>query len=320
MWFVLTKCDAGEIVNFVWDVGGVNVLHTLTALDIGIKQPLPNVIMPPPIPDVAWNCSIHFSSPGDYELCFYLECPAVLCAAGKQIVADECMPCKVYQYKDAWKCEFEPKWNLWSLPLYPFDTDIDSIFASIDRPDQLKSVWYFGQCENPEPDNGVWHTEAYDAASGAFVPGDMAIQAGKAYWVRTLHPGETGYDAGAFPLNLWLFGTHAIMPEPPGMDMGYFDVCEGWNMVGFKPEWDLTLSPDAPIAEMDWVIGPPITGYLWNFNTGVMDTVHYGLIYQWVAAPVPGNWATWLPGTLNMQPTEGYWIPFDGDGEVYPKA
>jgi hypothetical protein len=63
----------------------------------------------------------------------------------------------------------------------------------------------------------------------------------------------------------------------------------------------------------------PITGYLWNFNTGVMDTVHYGMIYEWI----PGawqQWFTWLPGTAVLWPGLGYWIPFDGDSEIYPSA
>jgi hypothetical protein len=260
---------------------------------------------------------IHFSSPGDYEITFYLYCPAPTCGTAPGIIAEEPLPCTAYQYKDSWKIELEEKWNLISLPLYPFDTNINSIFAPIDRPDQLKSVWYFGQCEDPAPNVGVWHSEAFDGT--AFVPGTMAIQAGKAYWVRTLHAGETGYDVTAFPLNLWVFGTHSIMPEPPGIDPGYFNVCEGWNMVGFKPEWDVTIDgfPDFPMNEWDNTFVPG--GYFWNFNFGIFDT-KYGLIYQWVSAPLPGNWATWIPGTLWMVPTEGYWIPFDGDDQVYPKA
>ena len=87
-------------------------------------------------------------------------------------------------------------------------------------------------------------------------------------------------------------------------------------MVGFKAPW----VAGAVQNQWDWVLGPPIQGYLWNFNTGVMDTVHYGLIYQWDPTVVPGTWVTHLPGTLNMVPGEGYWIPFDGDGEIYPSA
>jgi hypothetical protein len=82
-------------------------------------------------------------------------------------------------------------------------------------------------------------------------------------------------------------------------------------MVGFKAPW--TGSPLAPTPEWDNL-------YLWNFNTGVMDTVHYGMIYEWDPTILPGNWITYLPGTAPLNPGLGYWIPFDGDGEIYPSA
>jgi hypothetical protein len=310
-WFEVTKCPAGEVIYL--DIpGAVGTPWTLDEDNVTDEDKFDLMAVWPgwPPPDQAIPAAIHFSSPGDYEITFYIKCPAD-CGVGELII-DEPLPATAYQYKDAWKCQFEPKWNLWSLPLYPFDTDIDSIFAAMDRPDQLMSVWYFSQCADPDPNEGVWDSEAYDAADGTFTPGDMKIQAGKAYWVRMLHPGDADYDAAAFPVSLWVWGTHAIMPEPPGIDPGYFNVCEGWNMVGFKPEWDLTASPDAPLPELD-------SAYLWNFNKGTVVDVNYGLIYQWVTG-IPGDWATHLPGTLSMQPCEGYWIPFDGDLQIYPKA
>jgi hypothetical protein len=311
MWFALTKCPAGETVTFHWDTVPLvaTKMYTLTAANVGTNYSLPNVTTMPPA-DVSWEARLHFSSPGDYELCFYLQCPSVPCLAGAQIVAQKCMPVKVYQWKDAFKIPLYAKWNLISLPLYPFDTDIADVFASMDK-GQLKSVWYFAQCVPPNVANtGTWYTEVYNATTG-FTPNTMAIEAGKAYWVRMLEPGETGYNATAFVgLGLWVFGTHA--PMPPATSMGYFNVCEGWNMVGFKAPW----VAGAPIAEMDWIVGPPISGYLWNFNL-VLGGVHYGLIYDWVEG-VPGDWTAWTPGTLLMQPGVGYWIPFDGDGEIYP--
>jgi hypothetical protein len=253
------------------------------------------------------GCTIDFTSPGEYEICFYIQCPAGGCPAcgGPEIVTTCCLGATAYQYMDAYKVPLSDKWNLVSLPLFPFDTSIESVLGAMDDISQLKSVWYFGQCEDPAPDAGVWHTSAY---SGGTFTGDLTtIQTGKAYWIRNLHSGEAGYTG--LNVGFWVFGTHAIMPDPTGVDMGYFDVCEGWNMVGFKAPW----MAGAPVNQNDAV-------YLWNFNTGVMDTVHYGMIYQWVPLPVPGAWATWLPGTLAMVPGEGYWIPFDGDGEIYPSA
>jgi hypothetical protein len=301
MWFALTKVPAGETVTFHWDTLNATATkyYTLTAANVSQNITLPNVTTMPPA-DVSWEARLHFSSPGDYEICFYLQCAAVPCLAGAQIVATKCLPVKVYQWKDAFKLHLYPKWNLISLPLYPFDTKIASVFASMDK-GQLVSVWYFGQCENPAP--GVWHTEVYNATSGIFTPNTTAIEAGKAYWVRMLEPGETGYNATAFSVQLWVFGTHA--PMPPATSMGYFNVCEGWNMVGFKAPWVAGLPTTQPNNQ-----------YLWNFNQ-ILGGVHYGLIYDWVEG-IPGDWTTIAPGLAVLTPGVGYWIPFDGDGEIYP--
>jgi hypothetical protein len=98
------------------------------------------------------------------------------------------------------------------------------------------------------------------------------------------------------------------MPDPTGVDMGYFDVCDGWNMVGYKPEWI------AGVPQFEWD-----DIYLWNFNL-VLGGVHYGLIYDWNSLPLPGDWTSWAPTTLSMAPGVGYWIPFDGNDQIYPAA
>jgi hypothetical protein len=308
-WFQVTKCPLGETITFTAPDA---VVYVLTNADVVAATKYSQLAAwagwPPP--DVSWLCDIAFSSPGDYEICFYLQCPATGCptCGGPTIIADACLGTTAYQYMDSYKVLLEDKWNLVSLPLFPFDTDIAAVLGSMDDISQLVSVWYFGQCEDPAPDAGVWHTSAY--SGGAFVGDVTEIQTGKAYWIRTLHSGETGYVAGAG--GFWVFGTSSIMPDPTGVDMGYFDVCEGWNMVGFKAPW----VAGTPIPELDGFNG---VGYLWNFNL-VLGGVHYGLIYDWVPAPLPGYWTTWLPGTLNMLPGAGYWIPFDGDAEIYPSA
>lgn len=306
-WFEVTKCPAGETITFL---APDTVIYSLTNADVvaGTKYSLMAAPFAWPPPDFTWACAIDFSSPGDYEICFYLQCPAGACGAGPTIVADECLSATAYQYMDAFQVELLEKWNLISLPLFPYDTSIENVLGSMEHIDQLVSVWYFGQCEDPAPNLGIWHSEAYNVTASTFIGDVDDIVAGKAYWVRTLHPGETGYVSYASN-GFWVFGTHAIMPASTGMDMGYFDVCEGWNMVGFKAPWPLgVVSPQNDAV------------YLWNFNTGVMDTVHYGMIYEWDPTILPGNWITYLPGAAPLNPGLGYWIPFDGDGEIYPSA
>jgi hypothetical protein len=316
MWFVLTKAPTGEIVTFSFS--GVNYTLVATGVaattDVGKKYVLfaSNLSLTDTWVDKVWPSSLHFSSPGDYEICFYLQCPAgTSCpdCGPAAIKAQKCLPATVYQWKDAYKISLGQKWNLISLPLFPFNTKIESVLGCMGGLSQLQSVWYFGQCEDPAADKGTWHTEYYNPTTKTFSGNLADIVAGKAYWVRMLEPGETGYSAGAFPATLWVFGNHA--PMPPSSPMGYFDVCKGWNMVGFKAPWLANPGPGlSPQNEMDNL-------YLWNFNKATMDTVHYGLIYQWVGWPTQ-DWAAYAPGALNMTPGQGYWIPFDGDGEIYP--
>jgi hypothetical protein len=322
-WFEVTKCPVGATIEFEFDSLGVPQTHTLTDTDIGTEFSLmPTFLpatMPPPPPDRVWFCYLHFDTPGDYELKFFLECPMSGCpsCAGPTVVATGVLGATAYQFLDATKIDIDEKWDLISLPLYPYDTSIANLLAAMDHKDQLVSVWYFDQCEDPAPDVGVWHSSAYDATADTFA-GDLTdMRAGNAYWIRTLHSGETGYVLYGVPNNgLWVFGTHAIMPDPTGVDMGSFDVCEGWNMVGFKPPWQPIPGPAlSPQPQVDGFAG---VGYLWNFN--FFGAVYYGLIYEWNSLPLPGDWTTSPPGALLMNPGEGYWIPFDGDSEIYPSS
>ena len=317
-WFEVIACPAGETINFAF-TGAAGSPYILTAADVAAGTKFDLMLAWPGWPaapaDLTIGCTIGFSSPGDYKLQFFVQCPMGGCplCSGPTTVTTCALSASAYQYMDSYKVLLDEKWNLVSLPLFPYDTSIASVLGSMDDISQLVSVWYFGQCEDPAPNAGVWHTEAYTAPT--FTPGTMQIQAGKAYWIRNLHAGETGYTG--LNAGFWVFGTHSIMPDSIGVDMGYFDVCEGWNMVGFKAPW---AGGVVPVTQPDWLVGPPITGYLYNFNTGVMDTVHYGMIYEWNPVPVPGDWTTSLPGTATLNPGLGYWIAFDGDGQIYPDA
>jgi hypothetical protein len=173
-------------------------------------------------------------------------------------------------------------WNLISLPVVPFDTSIESVLASLAFPDDLISVWYYDCCE------AEWLV---------YGNGDTGFQTlttmedGKAYWVRMRYPEEQHSDpsiSGTYPYALWVFGTKA--PMPPGLPPSY-DVCEGWNMVGFR-----SMEEMAP------------EDYL-----GALSTSEYGAIYGW--DPYLQDWVT-NPGRL--VPGHGYWIPFSVGGAINP--
>ena len=173
-------------------------------------------------------------------------------------------------------------WNLISLPVVPFDTSIESVLASLAFPYDLISIWYYDCCE------GEWLVYA-DGDTGFKTL--MTMEDGKAYWVRMRYPEEQHSDpstSGTYPYALWVFGTK--IPMPPSLPSSY-DVCDGWNMVGFR-----SMEEMAP------------EDYLAHFSLS-----EYGAIYGW--DPHLQDWIT-NPG--NLVPGYGYWIPFSLAGAIHP--
>ncbi len=290
MWFVLTACPAGETVTFNFN----GTTFTLTAADLGLVKGLPNVIMPPPPPDVVWPCWIHFSSPGEYEICFYLECPAVICGPGSAIVAEECFPFKAYQWKEAYKIPLYRKWNLISLPLVELaDPPIADMLNAYMYKSDVISIWHFDQCTDKW---AVWPTP------GTGQEALTNLVDGKSYWVRIVY--NSTHPAGMPADGLWTWGTPK--PTPPASPSSYA-VCTGWNMVGF------TDSTAPPLG-----LGMADFNYLWNWFSpfGVPE---YGTVCGW--DPVFQQFWSFLP-TFGWFPWmylgEGYWISFDHDGTIYP--
>lgn len=242
-----------------------------------------DVTMPPPSP---YNVSLHFDSPGDYEICFYLECPAgsPSCATGCDpaafLIAERCIQFTVHQWKDAYSFPLYRKWNLISLPLVTFETDIDAIFAAYPGAADILSIWHYDRCEDAwYTYPGLGLTDMYD---------------GKAYWVYIDYDFHTNLP-GDLHGTLWVWGHED--PMPPLAPSAY-EVCTGWNMVGFRSV--VNINNDV---------------YLWNFvHAGPL--YDYGLIYEWTATTQ--TWLSTAPGANAMNPAEGYWIPFSVDGYIYP--
>jgi hypothetical protein len=304
MWAVLTQCPAGEVVTFSF-----NLTHnfTLTAANLTEKLPLPDVPVLPSlttVPFISWPAQIHFSSPGKFEICFYLECPAVTCGPGAAIVAEECMPCSVHQWKEAVKIPLFRKWNLISLPLVPLvDPPIsDMLDAYIWKADVL-SIWYYDRCENYP--TGTWYVWPTPSGTQKAL---TDLEDGKSYWVRLSYNSTPGYQPGDFADGLWTWGTPK--PTPPAGPSAY-EVCEGWNMVGLTGYetgiwgWGFSIT--------DWA-------YLWNWFD-LVGMPEYSGIYGWDAIfqqwySLPAAWGPYLLPWL--YDGEGYWISFNHDGFVYP--
>ncbi len=173
-------------------------------------------------------------------------------------------------------------WNLISLPIWPFDTSIESVLASLAFPYDLISVWYYDCCE------GEWLV--YDNGDTGFKT-LTTMEDGRAYWIRMRYPEEQHSDpsvSGTYPYALWVFGTKA--PMPPGLPSSY-DVCSGWNMIGFRAT--------EKMAPGDYL--------------GAFSPSEYGAIYGW--DPYLQDWVT---DPDELVPGHGYWIPFSVGGAIHP--
>ena len=261
---------------------------------------------------ICWDGLILFDTPGDYTICFTAECnggPACEppdCDNGN-ILSQECIDFTVHQWKDAYKIELYEKWNLISLPLVPFDPDIDAMLASLDyfdyntyidssflvAQDNLLSIW------NYDAAAADWEAYATDGSQTSLT----TIEDGTAYWFRMRYPVEesyySGYGVGPLadcgPWNWWVFGTQ--LPEPPNSPKVY-SVEAGWNMVGFTS-----------------MINEPDTDYLSNWNVvGVPAPIIFGwtngcfAAQGWDAIPFDGT---------NLESGQGYWMSFGLPGFVY---
>jgi hypothetical protein len=304
MWFEITACPPGEEIHFQFNGGGVG---TYDADDIGVEFGLPAVVMPafPWVP-IVWPCELHFSSPGSYEICFYLECPAVPCLAGPQIVAEICMPFEVYQWKDAIKIPLFRKWNLISLPLVPLvdPNPIEGVLAAYQFEADIESVHYYDACGG-----GAW--QVYSAGQTSL----GTMEDGKSYWVLIDYDFATKLPGDPMD-GLWVWGTPK--PVPPDSPSAY-PVCQGWNMVGLTG-YDDGVFPMAYGGTTD-------VQYLWNSWTGaIYGWDPDGTLAGYAAAGSVGaqswysvNWMT-SPNALPVGPRdgEGYWISFAYDGMIYP--
>ena len=173
-------------------------------------------------------------------------------------------------------------WNLVSLPIVPFDTSIESVLSSLAFPYDVISVWYY-DCFEDE-----WLVYCNGGTTFNTL---KTMEDGKAYWILMRHPDEQHWDpavSGTYPYTLWVFGTTA--PMPPSLPSTY-DVCTGWNMIGFRSMED--MAPE---------------DYLVDFSPS-----EYGAIYGW--DPYLQDWVT---NPDKLVPGYGYWIPFSVAGAIHP--
>jgi len=291
IWFEVTACPEDEVIT-LWTDNGTAIWYTLDedniTEEVGEYDSADDFLMFNDLPldkDTwyAWDGMLHFSSPGTYELCFYAECPEVDpvcpdCEEEDPIIATRCLEFVAHQWKDAAKITIDEKWNLLSLPLVPFDSDIENMLASLpeEAMDDLMSIWYYDRCSE------TWYV--YDG-NGYEELED--IEDGNAYWFRMDYPIDGTYD-------WWVWGTE--MPEPEASPAEYA-VCEGWNMVGFTSLTDY----DAFGAN----------GYLWNWSSP------YPVVYGWTQGEWDVQGWDLIVSPDDLVSTQGYWMAFPADGAIY---
>ena len=198
------------------------------------------------------------------------------------------MEITAHQWKTPTSIDLYRKWNLISLPLVPFDSDVDAMLASLHPAvaADIISIWNYDRCSD------TWYVDGVTNSFATLTD----IEDGKAYWIRTAYSATNAtLAAGTFLGTLWVWGNPA--PMPPDAPSAYA-VCEGWNMVGFRS-----------------MVNRDDDKYLWNFWVSTMPL--YGLMYSWDATTQ--GWVTGMPGApVVMTPTTGYFIPFSVNGNIYP--
>jgi hypothetical protein len=300
VWMEVVTCPAGEVIHLGFNTSYFTLGHSDETVTKGVYDSTKDKILVDELPlevdlEVVWNATLHFSSPGKYEICIYADCPEVIGCDPEESTrqGSKCMKFSVYQWKEAFKIPLCRKWNLISLPLVPLvdppisTADKTGIFDSYALLDQVLSIWYYDR--GAPTCNGQWLNWP--------APGTLTdMEDGKAYWVRIVY--NSTHPMGSPADGLWVFGT--LKPTPTNPPSAY-PVCDGWNMVGYTEV--------APMNEED---------YLWNFPAGVGG---WGAVYGWDNCGWYGpaqSWVLMSPQTWMLWPGDGYWISFDGPGTIFP--
>lgn len=108
----------------------------------------------------------------------------------------------------SWDLALDEGWNLVSLPLIPFESDVEALLADVAT--SVASVWSY------EAATRLWSSYVPDGP----LPTLTHLVDGKGYWIAM--------DA---PDTLRVEGRE--LPAPPSMPPTY-EVVEGWNLIGFK--------------------------------------------------------------------------------------
>ena len=272
MWFVPTAIEPDAEVYLSFN----GTAYNLTDEDEGDEFDLDNIDPLAANTTITWELLLHFDTVGQYQICFYAECKVGTCEPGTQTWS-KCFDFDVKQWKDAFPIELNEKWNLISLPLVPFDSDIDVMLESLnaDATDALVNVWHYDRGDDKwfawSPNGQTQLTDIVD---------------GKSYWFRMKYPDTKD------PYTWWVWGTEKPMPEH---GPAQYNVYTGWNMAGF-------VSLSSMLVE----------DYLWNWTTPFPVVYGWTPDPDWADQ----GWYL-VPAGDSLNSGEGYWMAFPSNGAIY---
>ena len=295
----LTEAPAGATATFyMYGFNGTQPLppawHGPTVLKEG-----GSILYPVPGFNITNNWGLNFtalnpvlsqaSAPGTYTFCFKLftNVPAGTCeTAGSTLtLVEQCWTHVEHQWLEATCIDLFPKWNLISLPIVPFETEIAEAIKSFAFASKVLGVWQYDTLAGE-----------YDAYPGF---GLTEMVDGKGYWLKMAYGGKdplagtptvpaTAYGCW------WVFGTDR--PGDPPTPVSY-DAFQGWNQIGFTS-----------------LVSAPNNVYLANWLS-YFGVYGYGTIFGWGASTQ--QYTTTLPGVDPLAPGDGYFVNFHYDGTIY---
>jgi len=195
----------------------------------------------------------------------------------------------------AFNLEFMPGWNLISLPLIPDNSSVEAMFGNVDG---IESVWSY------DANSSSWYVYNPDPSA----PDNLdTVETGKGYWVLTNSSSFTTIQVPnaplppvAVPIKVNYTGVYLQAGQVPPT----YDVYQGWNLIGFHSEVNMTAS--------EYLSGLTYPTRTWTSLIGYDNYVDFK--NNKVA---DGIFDRLRPADY-MKPGSGYWLYVKQSGEITP--
>lgn len=195
----------------------------------------------------------------------------------------------------AFNLEFMPGWNLISLPLIPDNDSVEAMFGNVDG---IKSVWSY------DANSSSWLVYNPDPSA----PDNLdTMETGVGYWVltntstfTTIQVPNAPLPPVAVPIKVNYSGVYLQAGQVPPT----YDVYQGWNLIGFHSEVNMTAS--------EYLSGLTYPTRTWTSLLGYDNYVDFK--NNRVADGIFDR----LKPADYMKPGSGYWLYVKQTGEITP--